>query len=82
MQIVVDYLPENSVVVSTTGKLSRELFEYREMKEQGHEHDFLTVGSQWDIVHQSLWVLLIAKQDRPVYCLDGDGAFIHAFRGN
>ena len=52
-----DYLPENSVVVSTTGKLSRELFEYREMKEQGHEHDFLTVGSMGQ-VHQSLWVLL------------------------
>ena len=75
LQIVVDYLPENSVVVSTTGKLSRELFEYREMKEQGHEHDFLTVGSMGHSSSISLGIA-IAKQDRPVYCLDGDGAFI------
>ena len=56
-----DYLPENSVVVSTTGKLSRELFEYREMKEQGHEHDFLTVGSMG---HSSSISLGIAKQSK------------------
>ena len=62
LQIVVDYLPENSVVVSTTGKLSRELFEYREMKEQGHEHDFLTVGSMGHSSSISLGIA-IAKQE-------------------
>jgi len=48
---------------------------YREMKEQGHEHDFLTVGSMGHSSSISLGIA-IAKQDRPVYCLDGDGAFI------
>ncbi|MGZ2628124.1 phosphonopyruvate decarboxylase, partial [Bacteroides fragilis] len=33
---VVDHLGDNDIVVSTTGKLSRELFEYRESKGQGH----------------------------------------------
>lgn len=72
---VVDSLGEQDITVSTTGKLSRELFEYREEKGQGHERDFLTVGSMG---HSSSIALGIAleKKDRLVYCLDGDGAFI------
>ena len=45
IQIVVDKLREDDIVVSTTGMISRELFEYREAKKQGHAHDFLTAGS-------------------------------------
>lgn len=75
LKIVVDSLGEQDITVSTTGKLSRELFEYREEKGQGHERDFLTVGSMG---HSSSIALGIAleKKNRPVYCLDGDGAFI------
>lgn len=32
-------------IVSTTGKASRELFEIREVRGEGHRRDFLTVGS-------------------------------------
>lgn len=75
MKMVVDSLSDTDVVVSTTGKLSRELFEYREAKNQGHGRDFLTVGSMG---HSSSIALGIAleKPDRNVYCFDGDGAFI------
>lgn len=75
LKLVVDHLGEKAVVVSTTGKLSRELFEYREAKGQGHAKDFLTVGSMG---HSSSIALGIAieKPDKNVYCLDGDGAFI------
>lgn len=75
MKLVVDHLKENDVIVSTTGKLSRELFEYREAKQQGHGHDFLTVGSMG---HSSSIALGIAleKPNRRVFCFDGDGAFI------
>lgn len=61
------------VIVSTTGKASRELFEYRAAHGQGHGHDFLTVGSMG---HSSSIALGIAlqKPDRRVWCLDGDGA--------
>lgn len=45
IQIVVDKLRDEDIVVSTTGMISRELFEYREAKGQDHAHDFLTVGS-------------------------------------
>ncbi len=33
------------VIISTTGKASRELFEIRERRAQGHGRDFLTAGS-------------------------------------
>jgi phosphonopyruvate decarboxylase len=55
--------------------ISRELFEIRERRGEGHEHDFLTVGSMG---HASQIALGIALQqpNRPVYCFDGDGASI------
>ena len=60
-------------VVSTTGKASREVYELRKGRGQGHGHDFLTVGSMG---HSSSIALGIAlqKPDRRVWCLDGDGA--------
>ena len=75
LEFVADQLGETDVVVSTTGKLSRELFEYREARHQGHERDFLTVGSMG---HSSSIALGIAleKPERRIWCLDGDGAFI------
>ena len=45
IQTVAAAMGEKDVVVSTTGMISRELFEYRAAKGQGHERDFLTVGS-------------------------------------
>jgi len=55
--------------------ISRELFEYRVARGQGHERDFLTVGSMG---HASQIALGIAmeKPDRRVWCFDGDGAAI------
>ncbi|MBR4182727.1 MAG: phosphonopyruvate decarboxylase [Lachnospiraceae bacterium] len=60
-------------IVSTTGKASRELFEIREAKGQGHGMDFLTVGSMG---HSSSIALGIAvnKPDKLIWCIDGDGA--------
>ena len=75
MKIVVNHLREADMIVSTTGKLSRELFEYREATGKGHGHDFLTVGSMG---HSSSIALGIALEhpERRVFCFDGDGAFI------
>ena len=60
-------------IVSTTGKASRELFEIREANKQGHQFDFLTVGSMG---HSSSIALGIAlqKENEKIWCLDGDGA--------
>lgn len=61
------------VFVSTTGKLSRELFELRERLHQDHGADFLTVGSMG---HSLMIAAGIAAgcPERNVFCLDGDGA--------
>ena len=75
VQLVASALDDNSVVVSTTGKISRELFEYREMKGENHEHDFLTVGSMGHSSQIALGIAL-AQKGRKVYCFDGDGAII------
>jgi phosphonopyruvate decarboxylase len=66
-------LPPAAVVVSTTGMISREVYETRERLGQDHSRDFLTVGSMG---HALMIALGIAKAqpDRPVVCLDGDGA--------
>ena len=63
----------SSPIISTTGKASRELFEYRESAGQGHAHDFLTVGSMG---HSSSIALGIAlqKPEQTIWCIDGDGA--------
>ncbi len=60
-------------IVSTTGKASRELFELRERHGQGHERDFLTVGSMGHCSSIALGIAL-ARPERSVFCLDGDGA--------
>jgi phosphonopyruvate decarboxylase len=75
LQTVIDLLEKDDVIISTTGKLSRELFEYRELKGEGHEKDFLTVGSMGHSISIALGTAL-SKPDRLVYCLDGDGAVI------
>ena len=64
---------DDDLIVSTTGKTSRELFEIRETSGQDHSHDFLTVGSMG---HSSSIALGIAthRPDRRVWCIDGDGA--------
>lgn len=75
MKLVVDILGNKDIVVGTTGMLSRELYEYRVYKQDGHERDFLTVGSMG---HASSIALGIAMQkpNRQVFCLDGDGSVL------
>ena len=60
-------------VVSTTGKISRELFEIRTAAGAGHGTDFLTVGSMGHCSSIALGVA-INRPDRKVWCIDGDGA--------
>jgi phosphonopyruvate decarboxylase len=75
IQTVAAALGEKDCIVSTTGMISRELFEYRTAKNEGHERDFLTVGSMGHASQIALGIAL-AKSDRRVWCFDGDGATI------
>ena len=62
-------------VVSTTGKASRELFEARVANGQGHQYDFLTVGSMGHTSSIALGVAL-NKPERKIWCIDGDGSVL------
>jgi phosphonopyruvate decarboxylase len=64
---------KEDVIVSTTGKISRELFETRESGGQSHQFDFLTVGSMGHCSSIALGVA-IHQPIRRVWCIDGDGA--------
>lgn len=75
IQIVAGTLDEKDVIVSTTGMISRELFEYRTVKGENHERDFLTVGSMGYASQIALGIAL-EKPDRRIWCFDGDGAAI------
>ncbi len=75
IQTVVNNLTDDDMIVSTTGKSSRELFEYREQNSQGHGNDFLTVGSMG---HSSSIALGIAlnNPNKKIFSFDGDGALL------
>ncbi|MCR3921772.1 MAG: phosphonopyruvate decarboxylase [Firmicutes bacterium] len=75
IKTVVSCLSTSDVVVSTTGKTSRELYEYRVELGHSHQQDFLTVGSMGHAAQIALGIAL-AKPETNVYCLDGDGALI------
>jgi len=72
---LLDHLPSDGLLVATTGMPSRELYEHREQRKQGHERDFLTVGSMGHSSQIALGIAL-AHKDKKVYCIDGDGAVL------
>ena len=75
IEAVLKSLPEGAVVVSTTGMISREVYETRERLGQDHSRDFLTVGSMGHAIMIALGIAR-AQPTRKVFCLDGDGAGI------
>jgi phosphonopyruvate decarboxylase len=75
LQIILENLSEDTIVVSTTGKTSREIFEIRKNNNQAHKQDFLTVGSMGHCASIALGIA-IAKPHRKVLCIDGDGAML------
>ena len=62
-----------AILVSTTGKISRELYEQSDALYGTHENIFMTVGGMG---HASMIALGIAKKrpEEKIICIDGDGA--------
>lgn len=75
LELITSYIEEDAVIVSTTGKTSRELFEIREKNGQTHSQDFLTVGSMGHCSQIALGISLV-KENVPVYCVDGEGSVL------
>jgi len=75
IRAVLEIIPEDSPVISTTGMASREVFELRKARQQGHHRDFLTVGG---LGHASQIAagIAMAQPQRCVICIDGDGSVL------
>ncbi len=66
-------IPRDVAIVSTTGKISRELYEQSNQIRGEHDALFMTVGGMG---HASMIAFGISKQkpNQKVFCVDGDGA--------
>jgi phosphonopyruvate decarboxylase len=75
VKLIAGSVGPTDIVVATNGKLSRELYEYRDALGQDHSHDLLLVGGMG---HALSVAAGIARQTprRNVHCLDGDGSII------
>lgn len=70
---LIQNISREDVIVSTTGKISREVYEQCDRLAGHHRQAFLTVGGMG---HAGMIALGIAQQrkDKKVYCIEGDGA--------
>ncbi|MDR3059357.1 MAG: phosphonopyruvate decarboxylase, partial [Prevotella sp.] len=66
---------KDEIFFSTTGMVSRELYELRDKHRMDHSCDFLTVGSMGHASHIALSVVL-QRPDKRVSVIDGDGAVL------
>ncbi len=73
IKLLADSIGNHAIIVSTTGKASRELFEHRESTKSGHQNDFLMVGSM-GLASVFGAEIALQKPMKNVYIFDGDGA--------
>lgn len=73
IETVISHLEKEDMVVSTTGKISREVYEQCDAIHNDHTQAFLTVGAMG---HASMiaFGLAMQRRDKEVICMDGDGA--------
>lgn len=72
---IIKSVSTEDIIVSTTGKISREVYEQCDKIVGHHKQAFLTVGGMG---HAGMIAFGIANQrkDKKVYCLEGDGAVL------
>lgn len=70
---ILSSIRKDDIVVSTTGMISREVFEYRQKKGFDHKTDFLTIGGMGH-ANQIATGIALQKPEKQVICIDGDGA--------
>ncbi|MFW9990364.1 MAG: phosphonopyruvate decarboxylase [Candidatus Odinarchaeota archaeon] len=75
IQIILDSFSNNEIFVSTTGYISRRIFEYRELNKKDHNKSFYNIGSMGCASSIGLSIALQKRKNR-VIVFDGDGAAI------
>lgn len=68
-------IPDKAFFVASTGRMTRELFELRNISHSGHERDLLNVGAMGHTSSIAAGLALARKEDL-IVCLDGDAAAI------
>lgn len=73
LRVILENVYNDSFVVSTTGKISRELYEQCDALYGNHDRMFMTVGGMG---HASMIAYGLAQSDesKQIVCIDGDGA--------
>lgn len=73
LRIILENVYREAYIVSTTGKISRELYEQSDALYGNHDRLFMTVGGMG---HASMiaYGMAQANPDKRIVCIDGDGA--------
>ena len=72
---IIEKLSSNSLIVSTTGYTSRELYQLRYLKGENTSKDFLMVGGMGHAVSVSAGIAKNLKKKKLI-CIDGDGSLL------
>jgi phosphonopyruvate decarboxylase len=73
IECILSNLNGNEIVVSTTGMISRELYELRKKRGEAGAKDLILAGSMGHVLQVALGLALSRPQDK-IICLDGDGS--------
>lgn len=75
LRMVLTVFGKNSVFVSTTGKISRELYEQSDMIYGHHDNIFMVIGGM-GYANMIAYEIARQKPDHRLICLDGDGSIL------
>lgn len=74
IKLILENIPKNSVIISTTGLASRELYEIRKKNNEKVCDDFLTVGGMGHASQIASGIAFSSK--KKIICIDGDGSLL------
>lgn len=75
LRVILERVGPDDLLVSTTGKESREVFELRETRGETHDQDFLAVGGMGHTLSIAFGMAL-GQPSKVIWCLDGDGSML------
>lgn len=75
IEAIIKKLPKNSICISSTGYISREILKFRNTCNLYHGTDFYCVGGMGH-ANQIACAVSLERPHNQVYCIDGDGALL------
>lgn len=75
IKTIMEYTSDDDIIVSSTGFVSRELYEYRESRKKDHFRSFYNIGAMGCASSIGLSIAL-QKPNKRIIIFDGDGAAI------